>query len=329
MLTHRQSNSIDDSIYVVGCIDDNYVQHLAVTFVSLLENVGSRCVSFFVVGDDLSLANQERLVATVAKYDAVVEFLSGDFTQFDACRMDGHMSRASYLRLLVAELLPGHVHKFIYLDSDVVVEVDITTLWDIDLSDYTLAAVLDHEIANRLEILTGAADSDYFNSGVLLVNLDRWRDDCVSSAISDCLQSRGSELLFADQDVLNLVFRDRWLPLDSGWNYIYSLNSDVEGVPDGHRLPKIIHFAGPHKPWRALRYHPMRQRYFHYLELTEWRGYRPQLTIEDCRDSMKIHAKKTCPSGYAMVKNILVNERLWGKRLSMWFCRMLDIRNPL
>jgi len=325
MTGQSQIDDIDDCIYVVSCIDDNYAQHLAVTYVSLLENLKGRRVKFFVVADNLSLANKEKLVASVEKYDVEVDFLSGDYSQFDKQQMVGHISRASYLRLLLAQLLPGHVHKVLYLDSDVVIEGDIATLWNVDISEYGLAAVIDHELADRLEILTGDANGGYFNSGVLLMNLDRWRDDGVSSAVSDCLRSHASQLLYADQDVLNIVFRDRWLPLDFKWNYLYGMNSEPGGA-EGNSSPEIIHFAGPYKPWRALRYHPMRERYYHYLELTEWRGYCPQLKLEDFRDFIKIQSKKLFPSGYAFAKKILVNERFWGSPVSRWLCRILDIR---
>ncbi len=325
----------DNRIFVVGAVDDTYVQHLAVTYVSLLENVKGRRVCFFVIDDCISPDSKEKLRATLERYQADLEFLSWELPAFADLPAMGHLTRASYLRLLAGQLLPGYVDKVIYLDADTIVEGDISIVWDVDVSAYALAAVRDHEQSDRLRLLIGQPEGVYFNSGVMLLNLDRWRDSKTLTSLIDCVCANAGRHLFMDQDAANLVFQGQWVTLGNEWNVQHTMfrpggcgqqNTDMW---DRKILPAIIHYTGPYKPWRFLRHHPLRDRYYVYLKLTRWRSFSPRPTAADLRDFVKIHAKRCFPVLFARCKAALVNDRMGGPRISGYLCRLLDIKRSL
>jgi len=154
-----------------------------------------------------------------------------------------------YFRLLVPYALPNCT-RALYLDGDTIVLHSLETLWKLDLAGTLLAATRDYlpcigdAISNYGEhgLDPGAP---YFNSGVMLMALARWREERVAlGVISVCLQNwaclsaQGRWPQF-DQYGLNVLLHDRWQPLDPEWNH----GAHVQG--GGAR---IVHFAGDGKP---------------------------------------------------------------------------------
>ena len=121
----------------------------------------------------------------------------------------------------------------------------------------------------------------YFQSGVLIINLAKWRSEHVLDRMIDWIAENGSKIADADQDVLNGCLYDRRLPLAFKWNVIapfyfdqHPLRISEQEREEVRRDARIIHYNGPSKPWHYRR-HPRRADYWKYLALTEWRDYRP------------------------------------------------------
>ena len=121
----------------------------------------------------------------------------------------------------------------------------------------------------------------FFNSGVLLMDLDRLRSERLWAALTRLIDERGEQLVWPDQDALNLLFADRWTPLHPRYNAMNSLWNwtdwahDVFGpeqVREATTRPAILHFEGPslNKPWHYLSFHPWRDDYRKTLARTSW-----------------------------------------------------------
>lgn len=181
----------------------------------------------------------------------------------------GYLSAATYLRLLLPRLLPDE-SRLLYLDVDLVVAGDLQELTSVDCGAAPLAAVRDlwhpmlaSALAQSSSTFTWAAgDAPYFNSGVMVMNLEAWRDERLGERALDLLRGEGRLLRFPDQDALNLLAGGRWLPLDPRWNVLPMEDYRAMGVrwPFGGGMPAseiarlereafVLHFAGPHKPW--------------------------------------------------------------------------------
>lgn len=202
----------------------------------------------------------------------------------------GRMTRATYFRLLLPAALPEET-KCIWLDCDVLVRQNLADLWNADLGGHSILAVQDMvvpTVSSRFGLADHAArgmarDAPYFNAGVMLVDLERWRRREVAPRAFDYLRERGDRTFFFDQDALNAVLADDWGPLDPRWNQIASVagrrfyrprHLDAQTYAGVVEDPWIVHFAGFWKPWttRAGRW---RDEFFGLLDTTAWRGVRP------------------------------------------------------
>lgn len=205
------------------------------------------------------------------------------------------MSLAAYYRIRIPEILPPHTDKAIYLDADIIVEADISDLWDLEMADKHVLAVPNIEPNGKYfvckEFFGSKAnpglppDRMTFSSGVLVMSLALWRHDAISQQIDDYIRSNRDTMRFWDQDGFNAVLAWKWEAIDARWNQQYNVHQ-IEWTPEcvysrdylselKHR-PYIIHYTCYPKPWLAHCNHPLRDRYFWYLDMTPRSGWRPK-----------------------------------------------------
>lgn len=185
------------------------------------------------------------------------------------------LPKASYGRLFLDRLLPDVRGRVLYIDGDTLVDVDVVRLLTMPLDDAVLGAVED---VGR--IVTGFQDKDrvrlqlgpsgrYFNSGVLLIDIDRWRRGRIGSLALDMLHSDCAPLVHGDQCALNYVLRGQWKPLPAIWN------SQTLHLAYGDARDEacIAHFIGSKKPWvRGHSHHAAGyvRRYAEYFAESPW-----------------------------------------------------------
>lgn len=261
--------------------DDNYAQHLGVTIQSLLScDRHPRGLVIHVVDCGISEANLQRLLGLVQGHGAELDRIAAPMERFAQAPVSGHINRAAYFRILGPELLPD-VSRFLYLDCDIVVVDDLEPLWDTDLGGRVLGAVRDF-IGQERPLLIGMPEgSPYFNSGVLLVDADRWRREGVGEACQRFIVEHPEALLYCDQDALNHELVDRWMPLDPRWNLQASLFMERHLRTRRRELEPsaaIIHYSSWQKPWHFHVDHPRTRDYFSALDRTPWTGWRPPST---------------------------------------------------
>lgn len=158
---------------------------------------------------------------------------------------------------LQPDLLPPDISRVVYLDCDTIVQEDLTRLFDVDLKGHALAAVHNMVSPDRVieigptvrQVEFGSAAPGYFNTGVLLIDLDVWRQMRCTARIRDLWERYGEHLRGPDQDVLNLVFAGEWQPLSPVWNKMVGTGlgtaaKDWFASPNG-----ILHYIGASKPW--------------------------------------------------------------------------------
>lgn len=155
-----------------------------------------------------------------------------------------------YARLLLADLLPPDIERAVYLDCDMLVRAPIEKLIEADLGGLPVGAVQDslHPfIMGRRDMRQNVGIFDtadpYFNSGMLVVDLEQWRAIDVKSEVAVIAGKGWMDRLYYDQDVLNLVFRNRWQKLEWRWNCM-DANPAHEALD-----PYILHFTGKNRPW--------------------------------------------------------------------------------
>lgn len=277
--TMLASSSVDldlplSDVVVVFACSENFVPYLSVATQSIIENASaSRRYDIIVLTRDISPASMITLTRQVKSDNVGIGFLDVDAALGDIeLPHHGHFRPETYYRLLAPQLLPN-VDKAIYLDSDLIVEKDIAGLFDVDVTDYPLAATRDADTIGQIEGYDatvgpylknelGMRDPhDYFQAGVLLMNLAELRHTVSPEEFLALSTQRMWRWL--DQDVLNRVVNGNYVRVHMRWNYLMDWQhlrrthivsnapADVRAEYDEAAAdPAIIHFAGPdNRPW--------------------------------------------------------------------------------
>ncbi|MEJ1933478.1 glycosyltransferase family 8 protein [Nostoc sp. NIES-2111] len=272
------------AINVVFCVDGEFCQHLCVTLASLLVNNPSNAFRIFVIYDHVETDSLSRVQALANQYaNCEVELCRFDSAPYRAFRLDAHISLASYFRIFLPKLIPERVDRVLYLDSDLIIRSDVSDLLSIDLNGAYLAGVsnvFSPENAARLGL---PASAFYFNAGVLVINLQYWREKDVSARLVDYVVENADILKFHDQDALNAVMHGKVRELDYVWNF--QARTRPQDMPAIGRHPadydavansaRIIHFTTAQKPWYYRHDVAFKDEYYKYLKLTPFSDYRP------------------------------------------------------
>jgi len=315
-------------IYITAVTDDQYAQHLGVAFASLLMNNKKCAPHFFVVTDRLQTENEDKLRGVVTDFGASVSFLS--VAGLAKEQFGENIRHPAYLRILIPHLLPSSLEKVLYMDGDVIVEGDLLDLWNTNIDAYHLAAVPDTSRVDHLKKLIGREGLPYFNSGVMLMNLRKWRETHVREALVDFVKRHHKKFLYHDQDALNAVLHGEWLPLDVKYNFQTPLCfADDVFHPEGSCPAAIIHYTGRGKPWDYITVQPFRENYYKYLRLTPWNDYRPKITSQKMINVLGLTFKKYFPSWHGKVRTWLIKRAMSGSAVFRWVCKSLYIELSL
>ncbi len=194
-----------------------------------------------------------------------------------------HYSKAMYYRMLASEILPPTVDRVLYMDPDVLVINSLEPLWSLKLNGRLFAAASHGEEyglisnVNRIRLNTSSA---YYNTGVLLMDLDKCRREINPSEIFDFIRENEHKLLLPDQDVFNALFNSRTLLIpDEIWNYDARKYSQYLVRSGGEmdeawviRNTAVLHFCGKEKPWNThYRYRfGLLYRHYEHLCIRNW-----------------------------------------------------------
>jgi lipopolysaccharide biosynthesis glycosyltransferase len=297
-----------EPIVVVCAADDNYAMPLAVTVRSALENLKSQHkMLLFIIDGDISNRNKQKILKSLKSENCEVKFIpKPDYllkmTEFEYIEKYHVLSAsgAALYRLMISELLPRQFDKAIYLDCDLVIKGSLEELWETDLAENYVLAVQDMLIQYvsspcgllNYQELGISPDAKYFNSGVLVINLKKWRDDKITIKAIEYLKHNRKYVRWHDQDVLNALFASQWGELHPQWNFmvgIYEYSFSKESTYPGHgqndlntiqnlynnlvHNPYIIHFTSGKKPWNS-RKTLLKEYFFEYLDMTVWSNWR-------------------------------------------------------
>lgn len=270
--------------HIAFTIDHKFVRYCAVTIASLLKHDTPADITVHIVANDLTAEHRTILSALVQSHGAHIAFYEVPSSMLEGYSIRWESKRLSmvvFYRCLLASLLPPSVEKVLYLDSDVLVLQPLDELWNIPLDDKALAGVPDDFTVNASHCKRLEYDSsyNYFNGGVLLINLSYWRLHQIEYKCKEFYQQYPQRVLYNDQDLLNGLLHEHCVLADMKWNVqegAYRLPKDKasDWKPpyfDVILHPAILHYSS-RKPWQYHCMHPLRHLYFEYQDLTPWKG---------------------------------------------------------
>lgn len=268
-----------DPMVLLTTLDEHYLPQLQVLLTSLfLHNPGEN-ITLFLLHSGIP---EEALVSVRRQCESYGYTLSPvlvDAGLFRDAPVTRQYPKEMYYRLLAPQLLPGHIRRVLYLDPDILILNPIRSLWERNLEGNLLGAAAHTgktDLANSVNQLRLGTNRDYYNSGVLLLDLEVGRREIHPQDLFSYVEQHGKELILPDQDILNALYSQRILPLeDVLWNYDarnysnYLLRSggqwDLRWVME-HTA--ILHFCGKEKPWKSKFVHRFGILYLHYLQIT-------------------------------------------------------------
>lgn len=253
----------DNNIPIVLASDNNYVEVLSVALQSVIDTAhDSNNYDIVILSDAISDFNKKMLYSmSRGKHNIRIRFLEVcDYLnayKFDI--VNKRISRATFMRLLILDLLPNY-EKIVYLDCDIIVQRDISCLYENDIGSNYFGVVADPHIiqiwkfrpnveSHLRENVKISDPCGYFNAGILLMNLQELRKKYTSKDLLDIATSR--KWMWEDQDVLNHIGNNKVTFLNRRWNVLWVacpnimqlMKTDsmyVEALDD----PWIIHYAG-------------------------------------------------------------------------------------
>ena len=279
-------------IDIAVCTDRHFVMPTGVMMQSVCVNNPDVDIMFHVICDDNITSKdrsdlEETVVAFEGKSISFYEVDISKFPYFPNVTVGSHVTQAAYYRLMVSEILPKTIRRVLYLDGDIIVRHSLLQLWNTDLEEHPVGVVVHPyevfpDFYSHLEI---SSQSGYFNSGVMLINLEYWRLHDVVRTFMQIIQEENERLRFWDQDVLNLAFRENKVVLPMKYNLTSGFLWKIpqwdtckykKEVEEARRDPVIVHYTAK-KPWDAYQrrpFHPFLSTFYHYQNQTKWKGMR-------------------------------------------------------
>lgn len=273
-------------MHIAICTDIKYLMPTGVAMISVCENNLDIDICFHVVvtisqnvsSDSFSVLREiaEKYGKEYRQYQLTEEILS-DYV----CRGVNHVTTTAFSRVFLADLLPMSVHKVLYLDSDIVCLGKLDELWNTDLTgnNAIIGGIEDFGCyaGYARERLPLSIEDTYINSGVLLIDLLKWRENEITKKCIDCAIQE--QYPFLDQDVINTVCRGNIYNLSFAFNFqipfwlfeerFWMISGErMEDARRAMKKPIIIHYT-ENKPW----FNPCLAHSSHwikYLELSPW-----------------------------------------------------------
>ncbi len=296
-----------EKVNVAFTIDNNYPIFTLLAINSILKNNTSNSeYTFYIIENDITKKNKEKMKHYVSDlWGQKIVFYNIDsnimkkyhnkFYRFQKNRI----STIGIIRILIPEILPTNIHKVLYLDGDILVTDDLTPLYNYNLKENPAGLAKNHSkekyIIHKFK--------KYYNSGVILMDLDKWRKQNISYKMTDYLDkninlfiynkntTKGSIYRYGDQDLINLVLEGNITTLPYKWN---NQEKDDIKLSKGEKNG-IYHYIGPVKPWNfaTLNKYPSFKKYIKYWNESDLLQYKYYYKIiAQAKKIKKLSSKK-------------------------------------
>lgn len=266
---------MDNKIHIAYAPDDNYTNLTIVSMTSVVENNKDTNIEFIILYSKLEDKNIKKYEYFKNYPNCDVRFVKVNEELFDGLPLSHWVTVQAWFRVVIPTLCPD-LDKVLYLDCDTSVNSSLKDLWNLDLGDNYLASVKDivhtDEFITRLKMRSNS----YFNSGVLLINCNKFREENVLDKIKEIVDKKSFKIKFCDQDTLNIIADVQKIDLPMKYNYmeIWWHNGYFEYFGEEEKLylearenPTIVHFTGV-KPSKKGCKHSQRDNWWKYAKLS-------------------------------------------------------------
>ncbi len=269
-----------DVIQILVSFNQNYIPPFKVMFNSMILNNPQERFHIWLLHSGLTAEALDDLEAYCTARGAAFTPVEVDSTLFKGAPVSKQYPQEMYYRLLASHILPAEISRILYLDPDILVINPLRPLWETEMNGNVFAAAAHScgpEMVNNVNRLRLDTAHDYYNTGVILMDLEKARLLVTAEEVFSYVQAHADELVLPDQDVFNALYGYCTLSVDDRlWNYDvryfpeYYLKS--EGVCSMEWLMEntaVLHFCGKSKPWRTGYTNRFASLYKHYAHLAK------------------------------------------------------------
>ena len=258
-----------NQIHLGIAIDQNYVTLFYVLLTSVFSNNRENKVTTHIIATGVSADERKKMSEFVNENNGEIFFYDFDPNKASDLYLKKHLTVACYYRLYLPALVPAEIERLLYLDTDIVVIGDLLELYNTDFNGLP-AAIVNYPEAEAKPELNVYKPGDYFNSGVMLMNLSEWIKQKISERAIEFVQQNPEKCKLSDQDGLNAVLVGNYLKLPLKYNVTLSDIPYGLGKSKHREFLKdkvVIHYTrGGHKPWKILGKNKFRYLYHYYLK---------------------------------------------------------------
>ncbi len=267
-----------ETYHIAVACDNSFVNHTIVTLNSLKKFNSNRCFFIHILDSGITGKFRLKFKLFLYQYGFKFKFHKMDYKSIKSAPVSHHVTLASYNRIFLSSVLDKDLERILYLDSDIIILGSIDNLYNCDLSNFFVAAAGETISCKDRERLEFFDDEQYFNAGILVVNLKKWRESNIESNLVDFIKNHSSKIKYWDQDVLNYCLKNKWMKLPQKYNLTHFFfypevyppayfGMKEDEYNDSVKNPVIIHFTSHQKPWIEGCKHPRKELYYQY-ELT-------------------------------------------------------------
>lgn len=256
----------DNSVHLSFVSDRNYAVSLGVLLCSIFKNSATKdnkIIHIFDTGIDPT--DRNKLKNLVTQHNSKIHFYSIDTAMYHHLHIDAHFTYSNFAKLQIPGIL-NNLSKVLYLDCDMLAIDDVDKIYSRSF-ETTIAAVHDVNVFDAT-YLGMQNHLEYFNSGVMLINIQKWRENHTDEKLDDLIRRNEIKAKYVEQDFLNVVLHIDWTDLG------IECNTQAQSFADystGKIGSIILHFTGPQKPWSMESHVPFRNLYAPYLLRSPWK----------------------------------------------------------
>ena len=243
---------------VVYACDDNYTSLTTISAVSVLKHNPE--AEIILLGCNLKDESIRAIKERIEKHNGQFRYVdvSAKINELQSSGAEAYVSYAVYSRIFISELLPDLSDTVLYLDSDTLIVDSIAELFATELNGQPLALAPDAAHPAYKKVISLPSDKPYYNTGVALIDLGRWRELKCTERLLDELKRPSVRNPLGDQDIIVRVLNDDIIELDKRWNFLSQyimLGTNI--------TPAVYHFSGNTmgRPWYTSSKHPLRKKY--------------------------------------------------------------------
>jgi len=241
-------DKVDTMNTFVFCTDINYLRYMTVAILSLLKNATSPVKIYCLHDESVQELNLQHIKQLSQRYSTEIIFKRVDIDILKHLKTHSYFTTATFIRISIPNFLTDE-KKVIYLDSDLIVSKDLSTLFNLNIDNYALAGVYDRLGESRTGIKI-SKKGFYINSGVMLLNLDSLRRENFFEKCLNLYENFSQEFTLVDQCIINKCAHGKVLTIGDTWNHLTYANSiSTKNWNKAKDKKAIFHFSGRIKPW--------------------------------------------------------------------------------